>query len=436
MEYAQRGELFNYIVAKGRLDENEARKLFRQIIEGIEYLHKYNISHRDLKPENLLLDREKSIKIVDFGLSNRYARGELLHTACGSPCYAAPEMIAGKRYNGTETDVWSAGIVLFAIICGYLPFEDANTSKLYKMILSGDFSIPSHVSEEARDLIKGTLRTDPKIRFTISDIKEHRWFNGKSKGNTGLIESLRIDRKIIAQMAEYDFVNKKQIELMIRMNKHNRITVTYYLLKTRALNRLRDTQRKLAVCPPGKDVVTIEEDSLNSESETSSQLEESFSFTKSSFYAQKNESLLNRKRWTVSSRQNSARIAGSPLDIHKKEVIIKSGNLPIKNGKATIPIINLKIANGKITKEKCLSSRMSISKEPKIIISGKFKHGYTISVNHGAKEIQALNHNTILCIDKQAINFPKSNGPTKQSKILKEFKCKLMYNSSYIGYDT
>lgn len=105
--------------------------------------------HRDLKPENLLLDHNKNIKIVDFGLSNTYSHGELLKTACGSPCYAAPEMIAGKKYLGANVDIWSCGVIMFALICGFLPFEDPDTSKLYKKILSGEFKIPSFVSAHA-----------------------------------------------------------------------------------------------------------------------------------------------------------------------------------------------------------------------------------------------------------------------------------------------
>ena len=93
------------------------------------------IVHRDLKPENLLLDHNNSIKIVDFGLSNLYSPGERLKTACGSPCYAAPEMISGEKYRGTTVDVWSSGVVLFALLCGYLPFEDPETAELYKKIL-------------------------------------------------------------------------------------------------------------------------------------------------------------------------------------------------------------------------------------------------------------------------------------------------------------
>jgi 5'-AMP-activated protein kinase catalytic alpha subunit len=139
MEYASGGELFDYIVANIRVSEQEGCKFFQEIIAGIEYIHKLNIVHRDLKPENLLLNYDKSIKIVDFGLSNTYKENELLKTACGSPCYAAPEMIAGKKYKGVEVDIWSSGVILFAVLCGYLPFEDPNTANLYKKILAGEF---------------------------------------------------------------------------------------------------------------------------------------------------------------------------------------------------------------------------------------------------------------------------------------------------------
>lgn len=114
-----------------------------------------------MKPENLLLSNSKQIKIVDFGLSNTYKKSELLKTACGSPCYAAPEMIAGKRYQGLNVDIWSCGVILYALLCGYLPFEDPNTANLYKKILAGDYTIPKFVSAEAKDLIKNILNTDP-----------------------------------------------------------------------------------------------------------------------------------------------------------------------------------------------------------------------------------------------------------------------------------
>ena len=148
MEYAQGGELFDYIVANQRVKEPEACNFFNQIIAGVEYLHKLNIVHRDLKPENLLLTHDKFIKIVDFGLSNTYKTGETLKTACGSPCYAAPELIKGLEYNGQKADLWSAGVVLYCLVCGHLPFEDQNTQSLYQKILSADYQFTCYLSDE------------------------------------------------------------------------------------------------------------------------------------------------------------------------------------------------------------------------------------------------------------------------------------------------
>ena len=186
MEFADGGELFEYIVQNQKLGEVEASRFFQELISGIEYLHQLQIVHRDLKPENLLLDFQKGIKIVDFGLSNTYKKGELLKTACGSPCYAAPEMISGKKYSGLQVDIWSCGVIMFALICGYLPFEDPNTAQLYKKIIAGDFQvsgrcfylgqIPKFVSPEGKELLKLILTTDPSKRSTIQDVRSHRWY--------------------------------------------------------------------------------------------------------------------------------------------------------------------------------------------------------------------------------------------------------------------
>ena len=130
------------------------------------------------------MDHNKNIKIVDFGLSNTYKDGELLKTACGSPCYAAPEMVAGKKYVPIRVDVWSCGIILYALICGYLPFEDPDTGKLYKKIINGDFTIPKFISPDAKDLLKCILHVDANKRYTINDIRSHRWFkNAKLEKN-------------------------------------------------------------------------------------------------------------------------------------------------------------------------------------------------------------------------------------------------------------
>lgn len=128
MEYAARGELFDHIVSHEKLGEFEASKFLMQLVDAVEYLHQLGIAHRDLKPENLLLDHKYNIKMTDFGLSNIYPAGKLLTTACGSPSYACPEMLSGKPYNGIKADIWSIGIVLYAMCFGYLPFDNPNTN--------------------------------------------------------------------------------------------------------------------------------------------------------------------------------------------------------------------------------------------------------------------------------------------------------------------
>lgn len=143
---------------------------------GVHYIHKLGICHRDLKPENLLIDYDGQLKIVDFGLSNMYEQGCTLKTACGSPCYAAPEMIAGHKYHGLKSDIWSCGVVLYAMLCGYLPYEDQKTSNLYKKILNADFSLPKFLSAESKDIITKIFVTDPEKRIDIDGIKKHPFY--------------------------------------------------------------------------------------------------------------------------------------------------------------------------------------------------------------------------------------------------------------------
>ena len=176
MEYASRGELFDYLVLNGRLKESEARKFFQQIICVIEYCHYKGIVHRDLKPENLLIDNDYNLRIADFGLSNTMKDGFFLKTSCGSPNYAAPEVISDELYAGPEVDVWSCGIILYALLCGSLPFDDENIPNLFRKIKSGTFKIPTYLSKGPTDLIQKMLTVHPMKRWTIEQIKNHFWF--------------------------------------------------------------------------------------------------------------------------------------------------------------------------------------------------------------------------------------------------------------------
>ena len=211
MEYCNGGELFNYIVEKEKLEENEASMFFYQLINALEYIHSLGIAHRDLKPENLLLIDNKIIKIIDFGLSNYFNGEKNLETPCGSPSYASPEIIKGEAYNGFSIDIWASGIIMFAMLCGYLPFDDDeeeeddeegeeksheknksednnehNSSEesnesddneiLFQRILEGKLDFPDYLSKDAIDLMKKILVVDPKQRIEIKDIKKHKFY--------------------------------------------------------------------------------------------------------------------------------------------------------------------------------------------------------------------------------------------------------------------
>ncbi|KVI02454.1 Kinase associated domain 1 (KA1) [Cynara cardunculus var. scolymus] len=213
MEYVKSGELFDYIVEKGRLQEDEGRNFFqqtnigslKQIISGVEYCHRNMVVHRDLKPENLLLDSKCNVKIADFGLSNIMRDGHFLKTSCGSPNYAAPEVISGKLYAGPEVDVWSCG--------------------------GGIYTLPSHLSPGARDLIPRMLVVDPMKRITILEIRMHPWFQAH------LPRYLATDEDILLEVVKMGFDRDTLIE-SLRNRVQNEGTVAYYLLLD---NRFRNS---------------------------------------------------------------------------------------------------------------------------------------------------------------------------------------------------
>ncbi|KAM3594079.1 uncharacterized protein V6R79_001910 [Siganus canaliculatus] len=237
MEYASGGEVFDYLVAHGRMKEKEARAKFRQIVSAVQYCHQKHIVHRDLKAENLLLDADMNIKIADFGFSNEFTLGNKLDTFCGSPPYAAPELFQGKKYDGPEVDVWSLGVILYTLVSGSLPFDGQNLKELRERVLRGKYRIPFYMSTDCENLLKRFLVLNPSKRGTLEQIMKDRWINA------GFEE----DELKPYTEPELDITDQKRIDVMVGMGynleeiqdslakmKYDEITATYLLLGRKA----------------------------------------------------------------------------------------------------------------------------------------------------------------------------------------------------------
>eukprot|EP00079_Xenopus_tropicalis_P038290 XP_017952061.1 PREDICTED: MAP/microtubule affinity-regulating kinase 3 isoform X1 [Xenopus tropicalis] len=233
MEYASGGEVFDYLVAHGRMKEKEARAKFRQIVSAVQYCHQKHIVHRDLKAENLLLDADMNIKIADFGFSNEFTVGNKLDTFCGSPPYAAPELFQGKKYDGPEVDVWSLGVILYTLVSGSLPFDGQNLKELRERVLRGKYRIPFYMSTDCENLLKRFLVLNPSKRGTLEQIMKDRWINAGHEED---------ELKPFVE-PELDISDQKRIDIMVGMGysreeiqeslskmKYDEITATYLLL--------------------------------------------------------------------------------------------------------------------------------------------------------------------------------------------------------------
>ena len=243
MEYVEGKDLFQFIYSMQRLSEYKSSQLFRQLISCLEYIHKIGIVHRDIKPENILLNKNKNkLKLVDFGLSNIYEKNELIKTACGSPCYAAPEMISGKHYEGFFSDLWSCGVVLYCMLVGKLPFDDEDIKILYHNIKIANYEMPNFLSYYAQDILRRILVSNPKKRIKLNELKRHPFLlmSEKTPMYKGIIvdnDEIQVDYDIVLKMKEQYFNNDENCNINcdiivenIKNNLHNKITTIYYLL--------------------------------------------------------------------------------------------------------------------------------------------------------------------------------------------------------------
>lgn len=238
LELVTGGEMFDYIVTRGKIKEREAKRFFRQMVSAVEYCHGNLIVHRDLKPENLLLDSEGNIKINDFGFSNVIKPGKLFSTFCGSPLYAAPEIFLAKEYIGPEVDIWSMGVILYVLVFGQLPWAVAKDGRVDDLdsLLQAKYEIPkgSDVSQECIDLIAKMMVPKRKARITIEEIRNHPWIQDPTTGPPPCLLPTRapvveVSKKILDQMTLIGF-DSKVAELQILSNERCTAVSIYHLL--------------------------------------------------------------------------------------------------------------------------------------------------------------------------------------------------------------
>jgi len=288
LEHVSGGELFDYLVSKGRLSIKEARKFFRQIISALDFCHCHSICHRDLKPENLLLDDKGNIKVADFGMASLQLENSLLETSCGSPHYASPEVVRGEKYDGRRADVWSCGVILYALLVGALPFDDDNLRHLLEKVKRGIFHIPQFVPAECQSLLRAMIEVDAEKRITLTEVIRHPWVVGGSSSSLSLrshnftpLSTLNanefnqtdakeleselpmkqvvqthiipsaddLDADVLANMSSLGcFKDKSKLLADLLSPEHNEEKVIYFLLLNRKLRKpaLEDNEAELA----------------------------------------------------------------------------------------------------------------------------------------------------------------------------------------------
>ncbi|XP_049883603.1 serine/threonine-protein kinase BRSK1, partial [Pectinophora gossypiella] len=267
LEHVSGGELFDYLVKKGRLTPKEARRFFRQIISALDFCHSHSICHRDLKPENLLLDERNNIKIADFGMASLQPAGSLLETSCGSPHYACPEVIRGEKYDGRRADVWSCGVILYALLVGALPFDDDNLRQLLEKVKRGVFHVPHFVPPDCQQLLRGMIEVNPEKRMTLAEITRHPWVTAGGRGEleqelpmmevvqTRVLPSAdAIDPDVLQAICSLGcFKQRDKLIQELLSPHHNTEKVIYFLLLERKRRRpARDDEPRPAL-PPAVD---------------------------------------------------------------------------------------------------------------------------------------------------------------------------------------
>ncbi|XP_077166144.1 serine/threonine-protein kinase MARK1-like [Paroedura picta] len=253
LELGDGGDMFDHIMQhEGGLGEQQAKHYFAQIVHAISYCHRLHVVHRDLKPENVVFFQEQGVvKLTDFGFSNCFQPGTMLTTSCGSLAYSAPEILLGDEYDAPAVDIWSLGVILYMLVCGQPPFQEANDSETLTMILDCRYAIPSHVSSQCADLISQMLQRNPQQRASLEQIETHPWLQGvdpspASRYLLPLTSHKRVSEEehgiIIQAMMCGNIADRETIQEALEANHYNHVTATYFLLAERILREKQEKQ--------------------------------------------------------------------------------------------------------------------------------------------------------------------------------------------------
>ncbi|XP_051925879.1 SNF-related serine/threonine-protein kinase [Hippocampus zosterae] len=254
LELGDGGDMFDCIMKhEGGLSEEVSKCYFAQIVHAISYCHRLHVVHRDLKPENVVFfEKQGVVKLTDFGFSNRFQPGKKLNTSCGSLAYSAPEILLGDEYDAPAVDIWSLGVILFMLVCGQPPFQEANDSETLTMIMDCKYTVPPHISGACRDLIGHMLQRDPKKRATLEEIENHAWLRGvdpspATKLSTPLVSHRSLLEEehgsIIQRMVLGAIADRDAIIEALESNQYNHITATYFLLAERMLRERQEKEQ-------------------------------------------------------------------------------------------------------------------------------------------------------------------------------------------------
>ena len=451
IEYAEGGDLFDYITNKDHLSEIESCYFYRQLIGVLEYLIEMGISHRDIKPENILLDKsKKNIKVIDFGLSNYCKNNELLESSCGSPCYASPEMLSGNPYKGVTTDLWSSGIVLYCMLVGSLPFDNQELKVLYSQIKKGEFYVPSFLSMNAIDLLKKILEVNPAKRINIKQLKKHPWFNITEniiyKGINYEYGKFPCDKSVVDYVIKNYFddedIKNDDISKMIKNHQSNKYTATYFLVKKYILHKddmndmiMDEKKKKCDLTISNKKIVpdnslensnshknkNIRNKSMNTKCKT----ENNIDFPINEVYTNNNKFSINTKIILLSDKINKSGKNSNNALTKKKEIVFCKNNfineknsnrinksnvqknilkLELKDNSNTLDKSNNDVSkrNNALLKPKCISTEPYSNKLNNITRNKSGVRNKLLDLEKNKKNILYLNN-------KNITNFLTSN---------------------------